>query len=143
MKDSKATDLREIAKFRGRVDLRRARTDGSLVHARAHKQRLCDLIDKHGGVSDVARKTGIPQPSLSRMLNSGSMPRKSTLYKIANALGQKATFLGALAAAAILHLARALSASRSCSVITNATPGQPVKVTYSLIGPLTSGWLAS
>jgi len=44
------------------------------------------LIDQHGGVSEVARKSGIPQPSLSRMLNSGSMSRRSTLYKIANAL---------------------------------------------------------
>jgi DNA-binding phage protein len=61
--------------------------DDVLVQIKAHKQRLRDLIDKHGGVSDVARKTGIPQPSLSRMLNSGSMPRRSTLYKIANALG--------------------------------------------------------
>jgi transcriptional regulator with XRE-family HTH domain len=38
-------------------------------------------------VSEVARKSGIPQPSLSRILSSGSMPRRSTLYKIANALG--------------------------------------------------------
>jgi hypothetical protein len=51
-----------------------------------HKKRLRNLIDKHGGVSAVARKSGIPQPSLSRMLNSASMPRRSTLYKIANAL---------------------------------------------------------
>jgi DNA-binding phage protein len=61
--------------------------DDVLGHIKAHKQRLRDVIDKHGGVSEVARKTGIPQPSLSRMLNSGAMPRKSTLYKIANALG--------------------------------------------------------
>lgn len=50
------------------------------------KATLRDLIDKHGGVSAVAQKSGIPQPSLSRMLNSPSIPRKSTLYKIANAL---------------------------------------------------------
>jgi hypothetical protein len=50
------------------------------------KTRLRDLVDKHGGVSAVARKSGIPQPSLSRMLNSASMPRRSSLYKIANAL---------------------------------------------------------
>ena len=61
--------------------------DEVLVQVKAHKQRLRDLIDKHGGVSEVARKSGIPQPSLSRMLNSGSMPRRSTLYRIANALG--------------------------------------------------------
>lgn len=52
----------------------------------AKKAKLRDLIDRHGGVSAVAQKTGIPQPSLSRMLNSPSMPRRSTLYRIANAL---------------------------------------------------------
>lgn len=52
----------------------------------AEKARLRDLIDKNGGVTAVARKAGIPQPSLSRMLNSASIPRRSTLYKIANAL---------------------------------------------------------
>lgn len=52
----------------------------------AKKAKLRDIIDRHGGVSAVAQKTGIPQPSLSRMLNSPSMPRRSTLYKIANAL---------------------------------------------------------
>jgi hypothetical protein len=51
------------------------------------KKKLRDLIDHHGGVSAVARKSGIPQPSLSRMLGSASMPRRSTLYKIAVALG--------------------------------------------------------
>lgn len=53
----------------------------------AEKSRLRQLIDRHGGVSAVAQKSGIPQPSLSRMLNSASIPRRSTLYKIANALG--------------------------------------------------------
>lgn len=52
----------------------------------AQKARLRRLIDQHGGVSAVARLCGIPQPSLSRMLNSASIPRRSTLYKIANAL---------------------------------------------------------
>lgn len=52
----------------------------------AEKARLRQIIDKHGGVSAVAQKCGIPQPSLSRMLNSPSIPRRSTLYKIANAL---------------------------------------------------------
>jgi len=53
----------------------------------AEKAKLRQLIDRHGGVSAVAQKSGIPQPSLSRMLNSASIPRRSTLYKIANALG--------------------------------------------------------
>jgi DNA-binding phage protein len=51
------------------------------------KRRFRDLIDRHGGVSAVAKKSGIPQPSLSRLLKSASMPRRSTLYKIAVALG--------------------------------------------------------
>ena len=50
------------------------------------KAHLKKIIDKHGGVSAVATKLGMPQPSLSRLLNSGSMPRKSTLYKIAKVL---------------------------------------------------------
>jgi len=50
------------------------------------KDRLKDIIDRHGGVVAVAKKVGMPQPSLSRLLNSGSMPRRSTLYKIADAL---------------------------------------------------------
>ena len=53
----------------------------------SEKAKLRQLIDRHGGVSAVAAKCGIPQPSLSRMLNSASIPRRSTLYKIANALG--------------------------------------------------------
>jgi DNA-binding phage protein len=52
----------------------------------AKKAKLRDIIDRHGGVSAVAQKAGIPQPSLSRMLNSPSIPRRSTLYRIANAL---------------------------------------------------------
>ena len=57
-----------------------------LASVKAHKARLRVLIDRHGGVSEVARRAGIPQPSLSRMLNSGSMPRRTTLYKLADAL---------------------------------------------------------
>ena len=60
--------------------------DHVVAGVRAHKQRLRDLIDRHGGVSEVARRSGIPQPSLSRLLNSGSMPRRTTLYKLASAL---------------------------------------------------------
>ncbi|MBM4252024.1 MAG: helix-turn-helix transcriptional regulator [Deltaproteobacteria bacterium] len=51
------------------------------------RKRLNDMIDRHGGVSKVARKVVTPQPSLSRLLNSASMPRHVTMYKIANALG--------------------------------------------------------
>lgn len=55
------------------------------------KKQLRATIDKNGGVVAVATKTGIPQPSLSRMLNSASMPRQTTLYRIAAALGLEET----------------------------------------------------
>lgn len=48
-------------------------------------------IDKQGGISELARKTGIPQSSLSRLLSSNSMPRRSTLFKIAKALNLSET----------------------------------------------------
>ena len=57
----------------------------------AEKATLRKLIDKHGGVSIVAQKTGIPQPSLSRMLNTPSIPRRKTLNKIAIALDEPET----------------------------------------------------
>ncbi len=60
--------------------------DGIAQQVLAHKKKLRDLIDAAGGVTEVARRSGIPQPSLSRMLNSASMPRRSTLYKIARAI---------------------------------------------------------
>lgn len=62
------------------------RLDGVVASIVDHKKRIRQLIDQAGGVSQVARLSGIPQPSLSRMLNSASMPRRSTLFKIARAL---------------------------------------------------------
>lgn len=52
----------------------------------AEKAKLRAIIEQHGGVSAVAAKAKIPQPSLSRLLNSPSITRRSTLYKIAKAL---------------------------------------------------------
>lgn len=60
--------------------------DDVAARVRVEKDRLRRIIDQHGGVSAVAQKSGIPQPSLSRMLNSPSIPRRTTLFKIANAL---------------------------------------------------------
>lgn len=51
------------------------------------KQHLKTLVDNWGGVNKLARVTGIPQPSLSRFFNTANMPRRTTLYKIANAMG--------------------------------------------------------
>jgi DNA-binding phage protein len=43
-------------------------------------------VDRWGGISKLAEATGMPQPSLSRFFNSASMPRRTTLFKIAAAL---------------------------------------------------------
>lgn len=51
------------------------------------KAHLKALVDQWGGVTKLAGATGIPQPSLSRFFNSVTMPRRTTLYKIANAIG--------------------------------------------------------
>jgi len=50
------------------------------------KKSLRNEVDRWGGIAKLAEKTGIPQPSLSRFFNSASMPRRTTLYRIANAL---------------------------------------------------------
>ena len=53
----------------------------------AFKQQLRARVDAAGGISRLAELTGMPQPSLSRFFNTASMPRKTTLYRIARALG--------------------------------------------------------
>lgn len=58
------------------------------------KQYLREEVDRQGGISELARKTGIPQPSLSRFFSSNSMPRRTTLYKIAKALNLPESAIG-------------------------------------------------
>jgi DNA-binding phage protein len=60
----------------------------------AFKQRLRAEVDRQGGISNLARKTGIPQASLSRFFSSISMPRRTTLFKIAKALKLPETAIG-------------------------------------------------
>lgn len=50
------------------------------------KKTLRNEVDRHGGISELSRRSGIPQPSLSRFFHSSAMPRRTTLYKIAKAL---------------------------------------------------------
>lgn len=50
------------------------------------KNKLRLEVDRHGGINELARNTGIPQSSLSRFFSSSSMPRRTTLFKIAKAL---------------------------------------------------------
>lgn len=54
---------------------------------RAFKAELRKKVDAWGGVMKLATETSIPQPSLSRFFNSTSMPRRTTLYRIAKAVG--------------------------------------------------------
>jgi DNA-binding phage protein len=58
------------------------------------KERLREEADRQGGISELARRTGIPQPSLSRFFSSASMPRRTTLYKIAKALNLPESVIG-------------------------------------------------
>lgn len=60
----------------------------------AFKETLRAEIDRQGGISELARKTGIPQSSLSRFFSSNSMPRRTTLFKIARALNLPETAIG-------------------------------------------------
>lgn len=60
----------------------------------AFKEHLRAEVDRQGGISELARKTGIPQSSLSRFFLSGSMPRRTTLFKIAKALNLPETAIG-------------------------------------------------
>ena len=50
------------------------------------KQHLRNLVDQWGGISKLSEATGIAQPSLSRFFASASMPRRTTLYRIAIAM---------------------------------------------------------
>ncbi len=53
---------------------------------RTFKDALLHIVNQRGGISYLAKLTGIPQPSLSRFFNSASMPRRATLLKMARAL---------------------------------------------------------
>lgn len=50
------------------------------------KKRLRRIVDNWGGVPKLAEAIDMSPPSLYRFFNSPSIPRKTTLYKIANAL---------------------------------------------------------
>ncbi len=51
------------------------------------KDNLRREIDNQGlTLTELSKRTGMPLPSLSRFFNSASMPRRTTLLKIADAL---------------------------------------------------------
>jgi DNA-binding phage protein len=53
---------------------------------RRFKDSLRLLVDERGGIGKLAELTHMPQPSISRFFNSSSMPRRTTLNRIARAL---------------------------------------------------------
>lgn len=58
------------------------------------KKQLRTEVDRQGGISEISRRTGIPQPSLSRFFASATMPRRTTLFKIAKALNLPESSIG-------------------------------------------------
>ena len=60
----------------------------------AFKEALRKKVDRWGGISKLSRETGIPQPSLSRFFSSASIPRRTTLYRIAEVLELSETEAG-------------------------------------------------
>jgi DNA-binding phage protein len=64
--------------------------DAIRENIRAFKSSLLYIVEENGGLSELSKKTNIPQPSLSRLFNSDSMPHRLTLLKIAKALNLNA-----------------------------------------------------
>ncbi|MBW2731166.1 MAG: helix-turn-helix transcriptional regulator [Deltaproteobacteria bacterium] len=60
--------------------------DSIAKNVRKFKDELLMTVNQHSGITELAKRTGIPQPSLSRFFNTHSMPRRGTLLKIAKAL---------------------------------------------------------
>jgi len=58
-----------------------------LRRRREMKEHMRQLVERHGGVTRVAERAGMAQPSLSRLLNSTSQPRSATLQRLADAIG--------------------------------------------------------
>lgn len=50
------------------------------------KAHIRSLVEARGGVQRVAELAGLPQPSLSRFLNTPSEPRPATLHRLARAM---------------------------------------------------------
>ena len=91
-RDEAIADLHELLDDRDpspRVLAQRAlsEVDNTLEERRRLKEHLRTLVEASGGVSSVARRAEMPQPSLSRLLNTLSEPRTSTLQRLAKAMG--------------------------------------------------------
>lgn len=51
------------------------------------KARLRAWVERSGGVTQVARRAGMAQSALSRLLNTSSQPRPATLARLASGIG--------------------------------------------------------
>lgn len=82
--------LDEVADQRGVVEERYIRfddLDGVAQDIRGFKDGLLRILNDRGWtLTELAERTGMPLPSLSRFFNSTSMPRRRTLLRIAEAL---------------------------------------------------------
>ena len=82
--------LDEVADQRGVVEERYVRFDDLdriAADIRGFKDGLLRILnDRDWTMSELAERTGMPLPSLSRFFNSASMPRRRTLLRIAEAL---------------------------------------------------------
>ena len=58
-----------------RIDFTQLETIGNSIVA--YKKRLRQLVDARGGITKLAEKSGMCQPSLSRFFSSASMPRRT------------------------------------------------------------------
>lgn len=88
-RDATVAALHELVEDQQPLPLEQTAPDVALLleERLAWKEHLRGLVESHGGVSAVAEAAGIPQPSLSRMLNTPSEPRPSTLQRLAAGLG--------------------------------------------------------
>lgn len=78
-------DCQQVEKVEGAY-VRFDDLDGIAKNIRAFKDNLRAIVDQKGGIKNLSDLTGIPQPSLSRFFNSATVPRRTTLNKIARAL---------------------------------------------------------
>lgn len=82
--------LDEVADQRGVVEERYVRFDDLdriAEDIRGFKDGLLRILDDRGWtMTELAERTGMPLPSLSRFFNTASMPRRRTLLRIAEAL---------------------------------------------------------
>ncbi len=60
--------------------------DPLLTDIRAFKDGLRRLVDEKGGISCLADRARIPQPSPSRFFGQASLPQRGTLLKLRDAL---------------------------------------------------------